>query len=547
MRAVKHISSLAVLSVFIAACGASGTSGKYDAVSAAPAGRDCLRDHTAYYCLGGIRARPHLLAALSEGRDVFELVARLNVQDAVPLLTEILERDRDVRRRMAAARALADLAASGVAESVRRLAADLEEREGVGDAWSQAAAALARLDAAQALTYARDFRDRHPTLDTPLSHLQAHWIVNVVREHGQASDLPRLIEWGAVADDPERPVRYQLTTRVIAARIQLGEEPFASRYRAGLGTPNTSVPAAPELALEGLGTHPNDIPALVRFASSLDPEASIAYDGIDRLVSRLNARQQADLIARLSRHTQMREDPNDTNYTRELQARHHASLARLGHAPSRDRLMQLAGEDVGSTTSVVAAREALRLRLDGAADAAYAVLVANRISREPRVRDALREALLDAAVEHMGGTDARWTAAALDGPLTNRVVYHLARVEVDRSACDGLFSQLAAPQPSVSTDPSGAPVASSADRCGTRIDVGSVRPALLSLTLAGGTCIAHFEQLVAHPRAPREVRGHALEVLGILRAPSAVALAQRYANELPGASAAAIAAATRPD
>ncbi len=480
------------------------------------ASRSRCTGERSYACLGALRVSPYALATIAQASDwrrtvpAIELAARLDMRQAVPLLRALLAPNVEPRTRSAAALALVELGDHESGPAIAALLRELEEAT-YPISWDECARALFAVDRGAALEYAHDWMQRHPALESRAEEARAFQVIEVLRATNDDASLPALRAWMAPFENVDSEEADFVVAHVLAARLQFGDEPLRSRIQAQLVAPEwTIVPALPEIALDGLGYDANDAMGLAMIASTTGLEARVAYDGIDRLVPLLSDAQRAALVARMSEYTSVREDPSHPNYSPRLLVRHHASLARLGHAPSAARLAELAGQADGSMSSVIAAREALALGLPGAADAVYATLAAGRTAREELAPREDRLALLDRAAAQMGSEDGRWAVAVLDPQLDERALYHLARLR-PASACDAVFPVLAS---------------------GGTLER-QVRPALTALTTLGDACRPHLEQLVSHPRAPAVTRGAALEVLARLRAPSTPMWIRRFADE-PG-------------
>jgi len=366
----------------------------------------------------------------------------------------------------------------------------VEQGAAFADTWYRLADALRTLDPAVAASYGRDWMRRHRPLE-PRDMRRARWMADLMRDHGDATAIPMLQAW-VDAYRPARPdaPRDLLVAHALAARLALDERPLRPDLARTLGMRNTVVPVRPDIVITGLGRHPDEIDALVRFAGDVDLDSLPAYDGIDRLTPSLTPRQRERLRDGLMALTHVREDRSHTNYGGTSLARHHGALARLGHAPSAERLIQMAARTDGSFASVVGATEALRTGLPRAGDAAYAALIGARTA--PTRNHQRRVELVDTAARVMGADDARWTVGLLDpGPAHEVAVFHLARLR-PRGTCDALFPA----------------IPGSLRR--------TVRPALVALTLLGDLCRPHLQQLANHPRAPREVTRHAQRVLDML-------------------------------
>lgn len=508
-----------LLVVLLVACGPVAYSRRH--LSSGP-----CADETTYACLGAVRVRRYIIEGFPappphrSDAGSFERAVELDVREAIGAMRIILGNDPDVRRRLRAARALAAMNDAGSAPLIAALARNAED---IGSgAWDAAVEALDQLGPAAALPYARDWMSRHRELVDLADTHRARWCIRAVMRANDVSALPELQAW--VPQVEQAPLaqfdRVVLHSTLYGARMQLGEQPFRRDMQRHLGTPDAIVPTQPETTLEGLGYDLGDADALARFASSLSPEADVAYDGIDRLApviaaaeasggraARDAAQARARLIARLEGFTAVREDPDHPNFSEVLRARHYASLARLGAPGAAERLLAIARDPESREGALVAARHALELGVPGAADVAFELLRwgigAAGTPHDLLPWQAARD-LLDAAART---GDGRWSIALLDAreALRDRALFHMARRR-PREACAVVTEHAAYAQPS------------------------AARPALTALTTLGPACTTELGAL-ARQGEPR-VRAFAIEVLAMLGDPSVPALLERGGPEL---------------
>jgi hypothetical protein len=324
--------------------------------------------------------------------------------------------------------------------------------------------------------------------------------------------LPVLRRW---AGRPRITTNY-LYARLMGARMRLGDGPLLRAMRRKLGRRNAAVPVNPEKYVAGLGAHVDDIPALIRFAGASSPEGRMAYDAIDRLIAMLkgkaagsiNSRAMRRLAVGLSKLTAYRENRARRTFSYSLLSRHHASLAALGVAGSKRRLLALIRSRAGTASSWVAAERALKLGLPGAKRAVAALMARGIRTRGRGVLRKYKRRLIMRAAAVMGRGHAGWTAMLMDWNVNERnlALYHFARVKPP-GACRVVAS-----------------VVNLATRDG-------VHDGLVALSLLGTRCRPEVEKLARNRKTRPEIRGTALEVLAMMRAPAVAAIARAMENE----------------
>jgi hypothetical protein len=456
----------------------------------------------AYPCLGaaaGAQALAHELGALRPNANVeamAHLAARLDATEAVPPLRALLEPSSPVTRGSglaAVAEALADFGDTSAAPALVALA---RRSEGVNaTAWQGAVHALAKLDRAHTLAYAKDLVGRIRDIDGPDGADRVRFVAAAARDSGDHALLPVLAGWAAKAHN-------ESVQAVIAeARLAL-DDPALRPQRRRLGVRNAVVPTGLEHWLAGMGALPEDAPALVRFASSDGGEARAAYEGILRLARVKAARPQ--LLAGLEAWTRYREDRASPRFSGRLLAMHHAALAALGREASRRRLVELVAEPPDTTTPWVAARWSLAYPAPGGDDAIADLLARGADSAQSPVGDPDdRLALLDTLAGAWAGRDPRWALMLL------------APHPVVRGAALGPFTRL---------KPAACDVVTAGAR---RARAEAAQDGLLALTALGPACAGALGKLLEDAAAPVAARGTALEVLTMLggAAPAGDALA----------------------
>lgn len=471
-----------------------------------------------YECLGAIRGAPRIVAELrsttDDGRlsDLAELAARLDLQRAVPALRARLGA---VAPRVGAdvAHALATLGDAGSAEAIRTLARQTEGHH--SSAWERAVDALERLGPQAALPYAREVIGRMSDPGAAWFETLLSRVLPILVDGGATDALLALKGW-----TNERGVlRDMFYARVMGARMRLGDEPLLGPMRVALGTRNATVPVEPSHYVGGLGDHPDDVPALVRFAGDTGREGRAAYDAILRFIARAEARGEDRAWARARRDlerglvglTPHREDRAHVQFEARPLARHHAALARLGHAPSRTRLLELTDEDPTTVIPWIAARHALALGLPGAVDRAAAVVARGMA---PGGRDRTweeRVRLLDAFAE-AHPEDARWAVALLDRHprVRDRALHQVARRR-PASACRV--------------------VPEHARRIQDTLWNAQVRHAMMALTVLGDACRDEIERAATDDAAPPVFRGMVIELLAVLRSDRLEATMRRWGDD----------------
>jgi hypothetical protein len=532
-------------------------------VSAKPEPKDAVRTHGCeaphdsgvYYCLGA-RGAGRLAAELVahqtkkphyEIRDVVLLVGELDMQEAVVPLRDLLRNPRKDPGNPSGlhepfllgdvAHALADLGDASVAPDLVTLARAQEEG---GTIFDQTLEALVRLDPVRASAYARGLASR---IDTPRST----WGQSMVRkvlpifEEARAVDMmPTLVKWTEGKDGFEGLSYAHAFGEVTHARLRLGDGTLAKKLRKELGERDRAVPAYPEHFVDALGDHPDDVPALVRFAGAPSPEGWAAYEAIDRYARTLEearASKSKDLAALekgatalvkgLRNLTAFRDhgSTDDAGHTGfmfspRLQVRHHASLARLGDAESGKKLLALVDGPTDHASAWIAAEHALALGLVGAPDkVAKLMLEATKPSMSTEIWEA-RIHLVDRAAKVMGGHDPRWVTMIFDThPTVQQHAIELFVRGKPAGACKVAVAALA----NLPSQTAGTYLGGSHDR--------TLRDGLLALTFAKTSCAPELRSVVMDTSLPRLTRGLSLQVLAMLRDPSLEELVGKLPHE----------------
>jgi hypothetical protein len=448
--------------------------------------------------------------------DLAETFAALQMKSAVVPLRNAFASEQDPFAKSHLASALVELGDEASHEPVMAFCRSVEQK--VSSAWERCFDALAADEKGRA--YVVDLAKRIPAIKTSWDETEARRILPVLMKHQTREALPTLVRWSADANE----LRDHTFGLIQGARIRLGDEKLASRVRVDLGKANATVPAWPETWVDGLGGHPGDVPALLRFASSTAPESRLAYDAIDRLIPLLpeGAPARKELHAGLVRLTSHRENRQHVQFEARMLARHHASLARLGHAPAKQRLRELTQGDFDTVIPWVAARHALELQLPGAVDDALRVVLAGRRA-DPRFGE-VRVDLVRTAASVLGNADPRWAAGLLDAhTMVRETTLRLLARGRPAGACDIVAAEARGAQEDAADD------------------------ALLALTLTpDNRCDAALVSLVEHKDTSPRLRAVALETRILMRRPGAAghlaALAETDATRLVKQTGARIAA-----
>lgn len=495
------------------------------------------------HCVGPLRARPALLAALAIGdltpgldheawiapaHDAAVDAAYFHVQDAVPALRRWLALHLDPGEskahglfdkqglRTEAAFALARLGDPASALAIADLVRELET-DGYGATWEGALGSLAELDPARASTYALDFVSRQTDFATSLpggsGKLQA---LDLIRADDAAAAAPVLARLAA-----EQEHRYDHAyCELMATRVRLEPGVHADVREQLVGSySGTWLAGCAESVLERFGNEPEDAAALVRHLGRPDAGmdfgvSNIAYTRILELEVTLAGRHDAaatrardELRRGLTERSAWPHvaDPASRSYAPHFVALHEAALAGLGDTAAATRLAALIDDPADHTgTAWIAALYALRLGLDGAVDRT-AALVARGPTYVNELRTGflyqdVRRRVLDALVAR-APDDARWTVMLLDGELRSDAAEHaldlLARTagHAPRGTCEAI----------VAAAPTAPPEA--------------VEHAFLALTALGDTCLPPIEALADQRGVPDQVRGAALEFTAVLESP----------------------------
>lgn len=492
------------LALLLASCGGRAQVGTTTVAAAAPVAgpaasspeqERCLRFHGPYHCLGANGARPLLIERLDEdmgrGAGGLRYLGLLNAREAIPRLRELTGATVDERVRVRAVVALVEIGDLEWKDRLVDVLRGLEDSR-FAASWGTVADALLTLDAGAALSYARGWMEQHPSVEGLRDSRRAVWVVQVIRDHGDASMIPRLAAWGSQLEVRGGEAGL-LTAHVIAARMALGERPFRDDYVIALAQLDSARQFRPEVVLTGMGRDASEIEALWHLARYGGDTAIAAYDAIDRLAPALTDRQRSDLARRLREYADRLEGGIDNRVGGEILARYHASMTRLGHEPSEARLVQLSARADGSIVSLVAARQALALDLPGAVDTALGALAQARLRSVPGAADHAAP-LVDDLAARLGAADGRWALGLLfpSQDVGDRALHHLSRLR-PATAC------------AVVTDA----VPGSSDHF--------VRDALLALTTMESACRPQLEVLAARPDLSRSAQIATRDVLALMR------------------------------
>lgn len=415
---------------------------------------------SALTCRGLLAFEPELVqriavVAVDELGVPARVAARWNMRSAAPVLRARVREwlASDEREQTLGLWAMADVATAlaelddvAAVPELERLAVATEDRSpSVHDA---TLAALLRLDREAAARTGSDFFVRTlAALDTASRLTRLRALLPLLAASHAVPVLPRLDELERHARELDVLGRAKLRSELDAVRIRLGDAATAARYRAQLAVRNARVPVRPELLIGALGDHPDDADALARFAGGPDREGPAAHAAIDRYLEHHAAatakggrdarawhRGLVRLHRRLLKTRDYLDDPAvpwwvDPSH----RARVHGVLARLGEQGSARTLLELAAGDVAHPRTWIAANEALRVGVPGAADAA-----ADLLMRQVRTQGPIGELaidLLDTAVEVQGGSDPRWVAALFHHALQDRAIHHVVRARLDATFC----------------------------------------------------------------------------------------------------------------
>jgi hypothetical protein len=459
-----------------------------------------------YLCLGAVRGRPGVVRELTRGRkkylrDEIRLAARLNFTEAIRPLRALLRKPPNENLRGEIALALAAL---GDKQSAGAILKAVRKYQGTWSTlWKQSLEALVRLDAGKATDYAKDVVRRARV------GYKTAWERGVLRKA-----LPILIEHRATGVLPDlrrlsgkrRVTHDRIHALLMQARMRNVDAPLLRQMRRELSRRHRAIPVNSEYYVGGLGDHPDDVPALTRFAGAPSPEGRAAYDAIDRLAARLT--NPSALVAGLKKLTAQRENRRSLSFSYSLLARHHAALARLGVDAARRRLLELIQKDPRTASPWVAASHALQLGLAGVEVRVSALLARGiRVSVKGSVRQFKRRAIEQAAT-HMGARYPGWTVALLDRNTWERwlALSALSRMKPHKGVCAAVSGAL------------------------DQATEDAVHDGLVSLTVLGKRCAATLERLARDQSRRRDIRGTALEVLAMLRSPGVPGLARSMAS-----------------
>ena len=520
--------------------------------------------HLDHRCLGPVRGRADLLAALRAqpdyaraGRDhaiidrrdhAARLAGLWSLPEAAAPLRALLglavlpaEQGTNVavsklRSRGEAAVALAalgDLATAAV------LPGFLREIEASGHwmLWEDVLAALGRLDAAAAGRYALDLLGRQRTV-ADLHNAKRHLLPYLVA----ARELRALPVLQRLAGGTGVPMRLSHTHCLLGAtRLGLGEEPLRRTVRRVMTGPYSGTWEATcdgEWLSAAFGTDPDDVDVLLRHTGRTDRglDHGMALRAFDRILVLVRTLDDADR-APAQASTRGRRARARQALLRGLHALDaHPHLRSAGGVPHLAALHQvaLAGlKDAGALRAVgaqiddpadrsgaawIAALHAVRLALPGALDSASRLIrrgVGYRNRHTSGIYDGVRVQALDAVVAGATPGDGRWAVAVLDPDerVRERALFHLARRR-PATACARVTE--AAPE--------------ATDR--------AVQDGLFALSVLGATCAPELERLAREARLRGEVRGMALEMLGLFRSPLVPLLAPALSGSVLGRAAA---------
>jgi hypothetical protein len=453
------------------------------------------------------------LYALSSAKEP----ARRLLRRTVPLADEDSWKSTAIRRaRVAAAMTLAALDDRASAPAIEQLVEELETH-GSGSLWRDALRALALLDAAAAGEYAARVMAKWSPADMRMSMpggTSRDAVFVFVEDHPTAAALTELQRLSPSDGSSSRGSWCEMRR----VRIRIGDADLEREVRATFakGASGTWVAGCDGHMVRAFGAEARDVDVLLPMIGG-KPRPDQPHTGLDHGVTNSAYGRILELEAamktmptgatRSARNRIRRElkehagypliaQPGHEDFSPHYVAFNAAALAGVGDRSANAELMTLI-EDPAALDGApwLAAYWALRLDLPGSKDA-----VATRIAlgaRTPErwrgsVFDDIRVRTLDAFVQRHG-TDARWTAALLDGDMNTRerALYHLARKKT-LGACDVVFA--------------GAPAASRR----------AVEDAMLSLTVLGDHCRPQLERAIADATTASKIRGMAFEILAMM-------------------------------
>ena len=428
---------------------------------------------TRVHCAGPVRARGALLAALAGGdvdaaHDAAVDAVYFNVQAAVQPLRGLLGAS-DIGLRAEAAYALAHLGDAQSADAIAALVGTLETA-GYGTLWEDTLAALAVIAPARASRYAIDFidraRDYRISMPGGSDKLGA---LAYLRRDDAARALP-VLERAARREERGYDHAY---CELMAARVRLDDALHERIAKQLVGSySGTWLAGCAESVLRAI----SDMPALIRHLGRDDAGTDFAATRIayDRLLALAAEGRLAD------RELVRRALVERRGWPYVAEAPFATLYAALDAAVTGEADALYARSDRGDW---LAAYWALALGLRGAADR-----VAPTIARGGGHARGLGTRVLEAFATRFPD-DPRWTVLLHDRDAGEQALYRIAR-HAPRGTCEA--------------------VAAAAST------VEGAEHAFLALTVLGDTCRPALARRFEDRRAPSEVRGAALELLGAL-------------------------------
>jgi hypothetical protein len=517
------------MAALLAACGPTPVSDPLSAAGSAGAGpgsgsqgNGCASyDGAAWYTyLGAVRARPHLVeqlqAATGNVGDAARSAAQLDIQEAAAplraLITDLPE-DRRVTGLGTIATALAELGDRAAVPALADLARRMAGADYTG--WQETVDALRALGGPEAVDYARSFLVGLTDGTTQLAVDELKRVLPIVVEADARDVLPTL---QALTSGGDEGLDEHTYAALMGARLRLGDEELVRRVRRELKAwVEDSLHQVFAYYADALGGEADDIPLLASFVKGWSSTPEV-YDAFERMTEWLDAqdaaapegsagdrrrrelaRERTELIEGLVATTARVEENVRNNRRGQDVVRHFAALARLGDEDARQRLVSLISEDSTTVVPWIAARYAVTLHVDGAAEAAGEL--ATRLERRGETRTEMLEALtgfVDAVAPELGASDARWTVLLLDEHPTvrERTLHQLAHLKT-AGACDVV---------------TGAVDGAMAE---------AIQEGLRALTVLGDACAGQVERLARSASAPSAARFMSIEVLAMMRSPAA--------------------------
>lgn len=495
-----------------------------------------------FRCTGFVRGESGILAVLSAPPgtkfaehphttswiiDNMEAAGSARLSSAAPYLRRELGRiipetapahvrlDR-LRLKVAAAQALADLGDFDGIGPVLQLVKEREDQDFPGY-WEDALEALSRLDRRLTDSYARDLLDRaarSPGFDVAEQNRVRRALPLLTDRSADAVGvLTRLSS--AIDDDPDSPGKH-LTCLVLAARIRAGDEALAKVVRPELATDlrtQRAVQCYSELMPAAFpGDDPSEVDTLlfrhryeelVRLVRRIRVERHGGSDAADReAVGKIRA-----WLANRAKDPDIADAASRGIPARRTRALHLALGAALGNSRAERDLRALI-EDPKDDTVVpwVAARVALDLDLDGAADLASARLrLARTVSTSSVAHGDWPRRGRVTVTEHVEVIDR---LAMRQDPR-----FALGLLDLQPFARQAAFERLRTATVGFLTCPIVTEAAAGSDEK-------SIQDAFWALSVLGVACQRPMLALARDPKTPKEVRGMALEHLAMIRDPS---------------------------